>query len=376
MQKALNELIVRIDKAVLHGKRPRSIGYNARISTHGPLISEQVVRIFSSGGKVGVGWSRVNKEQAQQLLGKRINEVFQLPQGSFKEGLTVDLVLWDLTAKIMDMPLFRLLGARGSREVELYDGSIYIDDLEATDDEAVEIFRKEVKSGQEHGYRNFKIKIGRGARWMPTTEGMLRDVLVINTVRASAGRDAKILIDANMGNTLNSAKEILRACEGVDIYWFEEPFAEDPALNRALKEFIEEKGYNTIIADGEFYPPPYFFDLVKEGWIDIVQHDFRQYGLTWWKATAAQLEQCGARCAPHTWGSYIERYAHAHFAASIPNFDLLEAAPAQIPGIVLNGWEMRDGKLIVPDSVGTGFDVDPDIFAEGIQDKNGFSVHL
>ena len=44
----------------------------------------------------------------------------------------MDLVLWDLAARLMDLPLYRLLGARGSRTVELYDGSIYIDDLEGS----------------------------------------------------------------------------------------------------------------------------------------------------------------------------------------------------------------------------------------------------
>ena len=80
--------------------------------------------------------------------------------------------------------------------MELYDGSIYIDDLEASDAEAVRIFHEEVHTGQAFGYRNFKIKIGRGARWMPTQQGLERDVLVIHAVREAAGPDAKILIDA------------------------------------------------------------------------------------------------------------------------------------------------------------------------------------
>ena len=45
----------------------------------------------------------------------------------------IDLPLWDLAAKRERVPLYRLLGGRGRRAVELYDSSIYIDDLRAND---------------------------------------------------------------------------------------------------------------------------------------------------------------------------------------------------------------------------------------------------
>lgn len=372
----LSQRIVRIEKSVLRGRRPRVIGYNARIPTHGPEVTDPVVRIHTAGGGVGLGWSNISVEQARPLLGREIGDLFRLPDGSLEEGIPVDLPLWDLVARLMDLPLYRLLGARGSRLVELYDGSIYIDDLEASPERAREIFREEVSCGQEHGYRNFKIKVGRGARWMPSAQGLARDALAVRTVREAAGPEAKILIDANMGSTLNSAMDLLCSCQEVGIYWFEEPFAEDPALNRALKEFIDERNWDTMIADGEFHPPPYFFDLVARGFINVVQHDFRYCGLTWWRAVSRRLERWGALCAPHTWGSYIERYAHAHFAASIPNYALLEGGPAHLPGLVEEGWEVREGKLLVPDTPGTGFGVEPDIFARGVRDRDGFNISV
>ena len=294
----LSERIVRIEKSVLRGRRPRPIGYNARIPTPGSGVIDPVVRILTAGGGMGMEWSRINVEQARPLLGREIGELFQLPDGSLPRGLPVDLPLWDLVSRLLDLPLYRLLGARGSRQVELYDGSIYIDDLEASGEEAEEIFQEEVRCGQKHGYRNFKIKVGRGARWMHSAQGLDRDTLVVHTGREAAGHQAKILIDANMGSTLNAAIDLLSACQEVKIYWFEEPFAEDPALNQALTEYIVEHNWDTLVADGEFHPPPYFFDLVERGFIDVVQHDFRDFGLTWWRATSARLEQWGGPLRP------------------------------------------------------------------------------
>ena len=153
MSDALSLRIVRVEKVVLRGKRPRNIGHNARLPAHGPDLSDPVVRIHTDEGVIGVGWSRVDRAGAEQIIGRRIEELFRLPGGSTDVGRDVDLVLWDLVARTMGKPLYQLLGARGSREVEMYDGSIYIDDLGASDEEAVEIFRQEVETGQEHGYR-------------------------------------------------------------------------------------------------------------------------------------------------------------------------------------------------------------------------------
>jgi hypothetical protein len=49
------ERIVRIEKAVLHGQRPRTIGYSARQDTHGSRLSDPVVRIHTKGGGAGIG---------------------------------------------------------------------------------------------------------------------------------------------------------------------------------------------------------------------------------------------------------------------------------------------------------------------------------
>lgn len=365
--------ITRIERAVIEGKRPRKLGCNGRIGAHGDRVGDPVARVFTDDG-IGVGYGPIPREEAESLVGRDVDDLFHLPTGTTEDGRKLDIPLWDLAAKRAGKPLYQLLGARGSREVEMYDGSIYIDDLDMSDEEAVALYQNQVKSGQDYGFTNFKVKIGRGARWMGIMEGLARDELVIRTIRDTAGPDAKILIDANMGNTLNTALHILRECADVGIYWFEEPFAEDPPLNQALKEAITEAGWPTLVADGEFVPPPSFFRMVEEGWIDVVQHDFRIRSLTWWVETAAMIEPWGARCGPHTWGNYTERYPHAHFAASVPHYEMLESSPVDMPGLVLDGWEERDGRLIVPDTPGIGFDIEDDVWQEALEGENAYVV--
>ena len=376
MSTDLLQRIIKIDKIKFDCSRPRTIGNNSQKGSHGDTTSDDVIRLHTESGLIGVGHSRIDYTNAQKLLGEPISNLFSLPKGSSKKGLVIDFPLWDLVAKIYGLPLYKLLGARGSTSVELYDSSIYIDDLMASDNAAVEIFHNEISTGKNFGYKNFKTKIGRGARWMPTNEGIQRDILVIKTIREAAGQEAKILVDANNGMTFNIAKEILETCANENIYWFEEPFQESIITSTAFKSLIKANNWRTLLAEGEDGGTADFFKMVKLGVIDIVQHDFRNFGLSWWKKTARLIEPWNAKCAPNCWGSAFVRFAHAHFAASIPNYSLLEDVPIKLNGVSLDGWVQQKGFIKVPDTPGIGFDLTPETIETSIHNKTGFQLML
>ncbi len=84
------ERIDRIEKGVLLGRRPRQLGRNARISVHGDVIRDQVVRIRTAGGGMGIGWSGIAEEQAAELVGRRIGELFSMPDGASQAGVPID----------------------------------------------------------------------------------------------------------------------------------------------------------------------------------------------------------------------------------------------------------------------------------------------
>jgi len=74
-------------------------------------LFDPVVRIHTDSGAVGVGWSSLEREEAEGLIGKPLGHLFQLPAGCLPPGRIVDPPLWDLVAKLSDQPLYRLLGA-------------------------------------------------------------------------------------------------------------------------------------------------------------------------------------------------------------------------------------------------------------------------
>ena len=64
------EKIGRIEKVVLRFKRPRVVGRNARIGIHGDTVTDPVVRIHTNSGAIGVGWARLDRKEAEALVGK------------------------------------------------------------------------------------------------------------------------------------------------------------------------------------------------------------------------------------------------------------------------------------------------------------------
>ena len=96
MSDALKERIVKIEKVTLKTPRPREVGFNSRKGAHGVTVVDPVLRIHAEGGAVGVGWSRLDRLGAEALLGRRLNDLFRLPEGTLDRGRSADLPLWDL----------------------------------------------------------------------------------------------------------------------------------------------------------------------------------------------------------------------------------------------------------------------------------------
>ena len=115
--------------------------------------------------------------------------------------------------------------------------------------------------------------------------------------------------------------------------------------------------------------------MVEEGLIDVVQHDFRMSSLTWWRSMAAHLEQWDVLCAP-TRGEAILSDITTLLRGFHSQLCTLEAAPAHMPGFIEDGWSFIDGKLIVPDTPGAGIAIEEKIFAQGVADRDGFSLQL
>ena len=363
----------------LEGTRPRVIGRNARLPVHGKHVSEPVVRLYTDAGVSGWGWSQAKPEDARRLVGRKLHEVFSPEAGTQDSLLMFDFPLWDLAGQLLGTPVHAMLGDTGSSPVPVYDGSIYIDELDPDTgrDDGIEPMLRAVNQGLDAGFQAFKVKVGRGYQWMKPEAGIRRDVEVIHAIRDLVGPATKILIDANNGYKPDEARRVMREAGDSDIYWFEEPFEESVEECVAFRGFIREGGWSTLLADGETRSSDYdagFEEIVRAGGIDVVQFDLRHYTLTRWLRYMSVIRETGVMAAPHNWGSHLSGFYIPQFARGLGNFAMGETDHMRMPAVTAPGYDIADGKRSVPDTPGFGLQLDGDAFAAAQHADGAWSV--
>ena len=354
--------IVAVEYAPLVGQRPRVVGCNAIKGVHGETSIQHTTVVRASSGACGIGRGRPTLEQAAGWIGQPVRDCFAA-DGTLPEYRPVEMALWDLAGKLLERPVYALLGGT-ARPIPGYDSSIYIDDLEcASDGEASDLIAREIQDGLAAGYRAFKMKIGRGHQWMEAEAGFTRDVAAIRRARAEVGPDVPLMLDANNGMTPEIAQRLLEAVGDCNLFWFEEPFPETPAACEAFRQWMRDQGFRTYLADGESGwggKTPEMEAFALGGHVDVFQADMDAYGLTYWRGLAARLAAAGVLAAPHNWGSWFAVAPLCHLGASISNFCFAEVDRMTLPAVHTPGYRPagEHGHLSIPDAPGFGINLD------------------
>ena len=364
--------ITRIVGFDLVSKRPKFVGKNARLGDHGDRATDRMVRLFTNAGLEGLGNCRADETALASLLGRNPFDFFRPEAPAMKGPLGAGTMpLWDLAGQALKRPVFELLGGKGPGRVPVYDGSIYFADLlPQYADRWQERFKEEIELGLQRGHRAFKIKIGRGAKWMPVEEGYERDKAVLKTIREHAGPDMALGADANNGYDLERAKRLLTDLPDIGLAFFEEPFPEQVEQDLELKAFIAGRKLKTLIADGETqraldaYRP-----FMEARAVDVYNGDMNHYGIEGILTGAAWAGAQGLFVGPHNWGSLVGFYMMLHVGRAIPNFYRAESDPLDNDVLVADGYAIKDGLARVPDAPGFGLKIVEARFAAAIKPR-------
>jgi L-alanine-DL-glutamate epimerase-like enolase superfamily enzyme len=317
-------------------------------------------------GLEGVGNCRTGKKELAQLLGKN---PFDFYNGTNRRMVgpigTGTMPLWDLIGKVLKKPVYELLGGEGPKGVPVYDGSIYFSDLLPDyTHKPLDRFKEEIDMGVAIGHLAFKVKIGRGAKWMPPKEGYARDVEVLKTIRQHAGPKILIGVDANNGYDPAKTKQLLEVLPDYNFAFLEEMFPEHIETYLALKRFIRQHGWKTLIADGETqsnldaYKP-----FIEVRAIDVFQGDMNRFGFEGILTEAAWCKPQGLRVAPHNWGSLVGYYMQLHVGRAITNFYRAEHDPLTNDVLIADGYKIQNGSASIPDAPGFGLKINEEKFA-------------
>ncbi len=364
--------ITRIVGFDLRGRRPKFVGKNSKKGDHGGYGGDPMARLFTNAGLEGLGRCGAREETLADLLGKNPLDFFKPQEPAFRSPLGLDsMPLWDLAGRALGKPVYELLGGKGAGNVPVYDGSIYFADLlPQYADRPLDRFKEEIDLGLRRGHRAFKVKIGRGAKWMPAEEGYARDKEVLRTIRRHAGPDVLIGVDANDGYGLARTIQLLTDLPDVDLAFLEEMFPEKVDECLELKAFLAGRKLKTLVADGEGQREPApFKPLMEARAIDIYQGDMNRFGFEGILEEAAMARPQGQLVAPHNWGSLMGFFKQLHVALAIPNFYRAEQDMMDTDVLVADGYAVRDGLATVPGTPGFGLKIDEKSFAAEVRPK-------
>jgi len=285
-----------------------------------------IVVEISAAGRTGIGWTYgdpavvqvVRHTLGELVTGRPVVDIAALHtamahalrnigrSGIGGQALSaVDTALWDLKARLLDLPLYRLLGAERNAVAVYGSGGFTTYNRGQLDEQLVEWV-------QHLNLPRVKIKVGES--W--GTE-LARDLARMRQVRDTVGADVEIFVDANGAYSVKQAVRLMEDAADLDIRWFEEPVSSDDIDGlRAVRTSVRAD-----IAAGEYGYTIFDFRRLCEGRaIDCLQVDVsRCGGVTEWQRAAAMAAAHGldvsGHCAP---------YLHSHIAATVPNFRHLE----------------------------------------------------
>ncbi len=195
----------------------------------------------------------------------------------------VDVALWDLKAKLLDLPLVTLLGPRRER-VELYGSGGFTS-------YGPERLAAQLRTWAALGLRQVKMKVGRdpGA-----------DVERVRIAREAIGDQVGLYVDANGAYAVKQALAFAEDFARHGVSWFEEPVSSDD--HRGLHRIRQRAPAGMEVAAGEYgFDVPYFAALLAAGAVDVLQADAtRCGGITGFLAAAAVADTHGIPLSSHT----------------------------------------------------------------------------
>jgi L-alanine-DL-glutamate epimerase-like enolase superfamily enzyme len=369
--------ITRIVGFDLYCQRNKIAGKNAVRDVHGSRTGERMIRLYTNTGIDGIGHCRAGEKATAQILGKSLKGLYDIEHNRMTDSLGAGtMALWDLAGKVSGKPVYELLGANGSEKVPVYDGSIYFADLlPRYQNDWQDRFREEIDMGMKMGHRAFKVKIGRGYKWMPWQAGFARDKQVLEVIRRHAGPQIHIGVDSNNGYTLQKAKQLLLDLPDYNFAFTEEMFPEQVQQCLEFKDFIKEHDWKTLVADGEsgrdleFYKP-----FINARAIDVCQADMQQFGFEGIIAIADLCKDKGLLIAPHNWGSLMGYYMQLHIGRAISNFYRAEHDPVTTDVIAAEDYAIKNGYATIPAAPGFGLKVIENKFTSEV--KIRFDIKL
>ena len=228
----------------------------------------------------------------------------------FRALCGIETAIWDLLGKLVQRPVYQLLGGTVRTRIGVYGSSMRRD---ITPEAEAERLSALVSAGR---FNDFKIRVGSVMGRDADAAGG-RTTKIIKTVREALGDDVTLRADANGCYTPAAAIKIGRMLEDHDYFHFEEP-CPYPQLEATAQVAA---ALDIAVAGGEQDQQlEQFHRMIIGRVVDIVQPDIGYIGgILRARKVALMAEAAGIPCTPHCANTSLLQIFTLHLAACSPS---------------------------------------------------------
>jgi galactonate dehydratase len=271
----------------------------------------------------------------------------------------IDQALWDISAKDLNVPLWRILGGLARDRVRMYDhlGGGNSDAVYNSD--TVNSFEEKMKQSIKDGFTAVKILAVPQSAPLGDAAKLRHAGELMATARKAAGPDVDIMIDFHGRTTAAMAIQFAEVLAPYKPLFLEEivPPDQHEALKRArAKITVPLATGERLLHRTEFLP------LLEDGLIDVAQPDVcHAGGITELRKIAALCDTYGVTMAPHNPLGPIATMVNVHLGLTTPNFLIQEVMRSDVSwrSEVFSGVpEIKDGHIYPPTAPGIGVEMD------------------
>ncbi|MGD2200646.1 MAG: mandelate racemase/muconate lactonizing enzyme family protein [Candidatus Bathyarchaeota archaeon] len=267
----------------------------------------------------------------------------------------IEQALWDIIGKVLDSPVYNLLGGTCRPKIRVYANGWYGDAKtpDAYADKAVATVKK--------GFDALKFDPFPGPwRLFISKTDERAAVEVVRAVREAVGSEIDLLIEVHRRLAPMHAVKVARMLEEFDPYWFEEPV---PSENLPALAEVRRRVNIPVVTGEALYTKAAFREVFERRAADIINPDVCNCGgILELKEIAAMAEPYYIAVSPHNYNSTtVGLAATIQASACMPNFLITEYfINFEETGneISEKPFKIEDGYIWIPDEPGLGLELD------------------
>ena len=341
------------------------------------------VRIYTDRGITGTGEcihggagvTEIIQDMQSQLIGEspynidmlfeklRRTQLFNGGQsGNIITALTgIEIALWDVIGKALDLPVYQLLGGQFRDKIRLY--------ADCGDHDLRRCIRN-CRDAVDLGFNAVKIDIDDARsthkldswNWSLSPNEYNSMVDFVSEVRKAVGTEIDLAVDMHARYDTSAARKIATGLEPFGLMWLEEPV---PPENIDVMREVKRSTNTPICAGENLFLRHGFRRLIEEQAVDIIMPDLPKCcGLSEGRKIANLAEIYQIAFAPHNVCGPFGTMASCHVCATVPNFLILEwhwmGRPHWNDLVYTDKPVIENGYIALSEKPGIGLELNPE----------------